>query len=141
MRRQKIAGTSVGGLEAELLEQLWAADQPLGARELAGRLPGPARSYNTVVTVLTRLVGKGLVERAGDGRRYRYWPAGDPDQLTAQAIERLLDAAGDRRTVLAHLVSGSRDPGLLADLSAILRDSDQEHSGGGDQERPAEGEP
>jgi predicted transcriptional regulator len=138
MRRQKIAGTSVGGLEAELLKQLWAVGEPLGARELAERLSGPARSYNTVVTVLTRLVSKGLVERAGDGRRYRYRPAGDPDQLTAQAIERLLAAAGDRRTVLAHLISGSRDPGLLADLAAILRDSDWEHPGGGDQE-PAGG--
>jgi predicted transcriptional regulator len=84
-----------------------------------------------VVTVLTRLVGKGLVERSGDGRRYRYRPAGDPDQLTAQAIERLLAAAGDRRAVLAHLVSGAQDPGLLADLAAILRE--------GDQDRPAEG--
>jgi predicted transcriptional regulator len=128
-----IAGTSVGGLEAELLERLWAAPEPLGARELAGMLPGPPRSYNTVVTVLTRLVGKGLVERTGDGRRYRYRPAGDPDQLTAQAIERLLAAAGDRRAVLAHLVSASQDPGLLTDLAAILRDSGEEG--------PAEGRP
>jgi predicted transcriptional regulator len=130
MRRRNIAGTRVGGLEAELLERLWAAEEPLGARELAAMLPGPPRSYNTVVTVLTRLVGKGLVERSGDGRRYRYRPAGNPDQLTAQAIERLLAAAGDRRAVLAHLVSGTQDPGLLADLAAILRD--------GDQGRPAE---
>ncbi|MGH3157907.1 MAG: BlaI/MecI/CopY family transcriptional regulator [Streptosporangiaceae bacterium] len=40
-----------------------------------------------MVTVLTRLVGKGLVKRAGDGRRYRYRPAGDPDQLTASPVE------------------------------------------------------
>src|SRR5215472_1022782 len=111
MKRRNIAGTSLGGLEAELLEQLWAAGEPLGARELAVRLPGPPRSYTTVVTVLTRLVGKGLVERAGDGRRYTYRPAGDRDQLTARAIERLLAAAGDRRAVLAHLVSGAQDPG------------------------------
>ena len=130
MRRRNIAGTSVGGLEAELLERLWAAREPLGARELAGTLSGPPRSYNTVVTVLTRLVGKGLVERVGDGRRFRYRPAGDPDQLTAQAIERLLAAADDRRSVLAHLVTGTRDPDLLADLAAILRDRDLERPGG-----------
>jgi predicted transcriptional regulator len=129
MKRRNIAGTSLGGLEAELLEQLWAAGEPLGARELAVRLPGPPRSYTTVVTVLTRLVGKGLVERAGDGRRYTYRPAGDRDQLTARAIERLLAAAGDRRAVLAHLVSGAQDPGLLADLAAILRDSETDPSG------------
>jgi len=130
MKRRNIAGTSVGGLEAEVLEQLWAAGEPLGARELAGMLPGPPRAYTTVVTVLTHLVGKGLVERDGDGRRYRYRPAGDPDQLTARAIERLLAAAGDRRAVLAHLVSGAQDPGLLADLAALLRGSERESQEG-----------
>src|SRR5215471_9751156 len=106
MERRDIAGTRLGGLEAELMNLLWAAGEPLGVRELAARLPGPPRSYTTVVTVLTRLVGKGLVERAGDGRRYAYRPAGDRDQLTARAIE-----------------------GLLADLAAILRDSDTDPSG------------
>jgi len=125
MRRRKIAGTNVGYLEAELLERLWAAAEPVGARELAEQLSGPPRSYNTVVTVLTRMIGKGLVERVGDGRSYRYRPAGDPDELTAQAITRLLDAAGDRRAVLAHLVSDAPDPDLLADLTAILRENGQ----------------
>src|SRR5215472_6547687 len=82
MERRDIAGT-----------RLWAASEPLGVRELADQLPGRPRAYTTLVTVLTRLVGKGLVERAGDGRRYTYRPAGDPDQLTARAIERLLEAA------------------------------------------------
>jgi predicted transcriptional regulator len=129
MKRQSIAGTSLGSLEAELLEQLWAAGAPLGARELADRLPGPRRSYTTVVTVLTRLVGKGLVERTGDGRRFTYQPAGDPDQLTARAIERLLAAASDRRAVLAHLVFGTQDPQLLADLAKVLRENSETSDG------------
>jgi predicted transcriptional regulator len=123
MERRNIAGTRLGGLEAEVMEVLWAAGEPLGARELAGRLPGRRRAYNTIVTVLTHLVAKGLAERAGDGRRYLYQPAGDPAQLTARAIERLLAAAGDRRAVLAHLIEGAQDPGLLDDLAALLRDN------------------
>lgn len=130
MKRRNIAGTSLGSLEAELLERLWAAGAPLGARELADRLSGPRRSYTTVVTVLTRLVGKGLVERTGDGRRFTYQPAGDLDQLTARAIERLLAGAGDRRAVLAHLVSGTQDPELLADLAKVLRENDADSDGG-----------
>jgi predicted transcriptional regulator len=77
--------------------------------------------------VLTHLMAKGLVERAGDGRRYTYRSAGDPAQLTARAIERLLAAAADRRAVLAHLVTGTQDPGLLAELSDLLRDSQQDN--------------
>jgi predicted transcriptional regulator len=74
------------------------------------------------VTVLTHLIAKGLVQRAGDGRRYLYSPAGDPAQLTARAIEQLLAAAADRRAVLAHLIEGTQDPGLLEELAALLRD-------------------
>ena len=127
MKRRDIAGTRLGGLEAELMELLWAAaGEPLGVRELAGLLPGPPRASTTIVTVLTHLMDKGLVERAGDGRRYTYRPAGDPDQLTARAIERLLAAAGDRRAVLAHLVNGAQDPGLLAELSDLIQDSQRD---------------
>jgi hypothetical protein len=36
MRRRSIAGTSVGGLEAELLERLWAARGPLSALAKVG---------------------------------------------------------------------------------------------------------
>ena len=123
MKRRDIAGTRLGGLEAELMELLWAAGEPLGVRELAGLLPGPPRAASTLVTVLTHLMDKGLVERVGDGRRYTYRPAGDPDQLTARAIERLLAAAGDRRAVLAHLVNGAQDPALLAELAALIQDT------------------
>jgi len=126
MKRRDVAGTRLGGLEAELMDLLWAADEPLGVRELADLLHGPPRAYTTLVTVLTRLVGKGLVERAGDGRRFTYRPAGDPDQLTARAIERLLAAAADRRAVLAHLVNGTQDPGLLAELAALIEDSQRD---------------
>jgi predicted transcriptional regulator len=122
MERRNIAGTRLGALEAEVLDQLWAAGEPLGARELAARLPGPRRAYNTIVTVLTHLIDKGLVQRAGDGRRYLYFPAGDPAQLTARAIEQLLAAAADRHAVLAHLIEGTRDPALLEELAALLRD-------------------
>ena len=131
MERRDIAGTRLGGLEAELMNLLWAAGEPLGVRELASRLPGPPRAYTTLVTVLTRLVGKGLVERAGDGRRYTYRPAGDPDELTARAIERLLEAAGDRRAVLAHLVNGTQDPGLLAELAALIQQTQRDDDTGG----------
>lgn len=123
--RRRVGGRRLGGLEAELLEALWASAEPLGARELTSLLAGPPRAYTTVVTVLTRLVDKGLVERFGDGRRYLYQAAGDPDQLTARAIEDLLTEAHDRHAVLAHLVAGSHDPELLAELAQLLEEHQQ----------------
>src|SRR5258708_31470042 len=123
MKGRDIGGTRVGGLEAELMDLLWAAGEPLGVRELAVLLPGPPRAATTIVAVLTHLMDKGLVERAGDGRRYTYRPAGDPDQLTARAIERLLAAAGDRRGGLAPPGNGAQDPAPPAGPSALIQDT------------------
>jgi predicted transcriptional regulator len=122
MRRRQVGGRPLGGLEAELLEALWTTDEPLGARELASMIAGPPRAYTTVVTVLTRLVDKGLVERIGDGRRYVYRATGDPDQLTARAIEELLAVADDRRAVLTHLFTDTQDPELRAELARLIED-------------------
>src|SRR5262249_33706447 len=131
MKRRYIAGTRLGGLEAELMDLLWAAGEPLGVRELARRLPGRPRAPTTLVAVPARRVGKARGARAGAGRRYTYRPAGDPDQLTARAIERLLEAAADRRAVLAHLVAGAHDPALLAELSALIQQAQRNSGGGG----------
>ncbi len=75
MERRNIAGIRLGGLEAEVMDVLWAAGEPLGARELAGRLPGPRRAYNTVVTVLS----PGHRAAASRGRRPARRP-GPPDR-------------------------------------------------------------
>lgn len=123
MARRTLGGRKLGGLQAELLELLWAAEHPLGVRELLDLLPGRRRAYTTVITVLTRLVDQGLVERVGDGRRYVYRASADPDQLTARAIEALLEGAQDRRAVLAHLLSNANDPSLLAELARVLKEA------------------
>lgn len=118
--RVEVAGRKLGELEIEIMRQLWAVSQPLTAQEVAARLPGAERAPTTVLTVLARLSDKALVERVNDGRRNLYRAAGDADQLTAQAIDRLLAAATDRRAVLAHLLHDRADPRLVQELAAIL---------------------
>lgn len=121
--RRSVAGRRLGDLEAELLRLLWKASEPVGARELMAELPGPARAYTTVVTVLNRMIGKGLVERIGDGRRFCYKAAGDRDLLTAKAIEDLLVQADDRRAVIAHLVGAAADPDIVRELQEVIERS------------------
>lgn len=120
MVRRFVAGRRVGELEDALLRQLWASQETLSGRELLERLPGPARAYTTVMTVLGRLVEKALVERVADGRTFRYRAAGDPEQLTAQAIARLVAAARDPAAVLAYFVEGIDDRSLLEELASVL---------------------
>ena len=120
MARRLIAGRRVGSLEAEVLEELWAAADWLSGREVWERLGDLSRAYTTVMTILGRLVDKGLVERVEEGRGHVYRAAGDPDELTAQAISSLLAATADPRSALAHFVEGLDDPELVAELAAVL---------------------
>lgn len=120
MARRLIAGRRVGGLESEILEQLWAAGAWMTGRDLWERMGEESRAYTTVMTVLGRLVEKGLVERVEEGRGHLYRAAGDPDELTAQAISSLLSATRDPRMALAHFVEGLEDPALVAELAAVL---------------------
>jgi predicted transcriptional regulator len=121
MARRVIAGRRVGDLEAEILQYLWEVPEPVTGKELLERIGRPSLAYTTLMTVLGRLVSKGLAERVADGRVVRYRAAGDLEELTAKAIGELLDAAGDRQAVLAHLVEDAGDPGLAAELAAVLR--------------------
>ncbi len=120
MPRRLVAGRRVGDLESEILEQLWAARTWLSGRQVWERLGGSERAYTTVMTVLGRLVDKGLVERAEEDRGHRYRAAGDPDELTAQAIRSLLAATADPAAALAHFVEELDDPTLVAELAAAL---------------------
>lgn len=120
MVRQVVAGRKVGELEVMVLQELWTSPTPLAPHELIDRLPGKKRAYTTVMTILKRLIDKGLVERTAQGRTFVYEAAGNRDQLTARAISQLLTSANDPRAVLAHLVKDFNDPELVDELQAVL---------------------
>jgi len=120
MARRLVAGRQVGELESEVLELLWSAKGWLSGREVWERLGEGARAYTTVMTVLGRLVDKGLVKRTEQQGAHRYRAAGDADELTAQAIRSLLAATDDPRAALAHFVDSLDDPELVADLAEVL---------------------
>lgn len=119
-RRRLVAGSQVGGLEEEVLSGLWDASEPLTGRELLQRLSPPALAYTTLMTVLSRLVEKGLVTRTGTGRSHRYKAAGSSSELTAQAIRRMVASADDTAVVFTHFVESLDDPALLEELAAAL---------------------
>lgn len=125
MPRRLVAGRRVGQLESQVLEHLWSAGAWRNGREVWEALGGPSRAYTTVMTVLGRLVDKGLVERAEEGRSHLFRAAGDPDELTAQAIRSLLGATKDPRAALAHFVADLDDPALLSELESVLERSRQ----------------
>ena len=96
---------AAGELEAAVLAVLQAAGSPLSPAEVRDRLGG-GLAYTTVVTILSRLHGKGVLDRRKAGRSFRYAPADDQAGLAARRLARMLDAEPDREAVLARFVSG-----------------------------------
>ncbi|MFB9377622.1 BlaI/MecI/CopY family transcriptional regulator [Kineococcus gynurae] len=84
-------------------------------------------AYTTVMTTLTRLAEKGVLQREPQGRAYAYSPAATPAETsaarTARSMRRLLDAEGRRADVLSRFVA-ELDPQDEELLLAVLRGTD-----------------
>jgi predicted transcriptional regulator len=111
------ARRGAGELEAAVLAALQAAGTPLSPGEVRDRLDADL-AYTTVVTILSRLHGKGVLERRKAGRSYIYAPVADEPGLAARRMTRVLDGEADREAVLARFVSSlsESDEGLLRSL-------------------------
>ena len=87
-----------------MLAALQAAGAALSPGDVRDRL-GADLAYTTVVTILSRLHGKGVLDRRKSGRSYVYAPVADEPGLAARRMTRVLDGEADREAVLARFVS------------------------------------
>ena len=83
------ARAALGALESKLMEALWGSASELSVQGVSDAL-GPGHHYKTVMTVLNRLVGKGLLTRELDGRAYRYRPSQTRPQFLRSAADELV---------------------------------------------------
>jgi predicted transcriptional regulator len=114
------AGRLLGPLEAEVMKILWKGGRPMTVRALLERINKgrePQLAYTTVMTVMARLVDKGVLARRREGRGYVYEPeVGDQAEL---AVRNVMREFGD--SALAHFVDEARaDPKTLARLQRLL---------------------
>lgn len=111
---------SFGDLEAAIMDVIWSAEQPLMVREVLGRLDrDPEPAYTTVQTVMDILHRKGWLDRAKDGRAYRYEPSASREDYTAGLLGQVLASTPDRTAALLRLVE-TMDPAEVATLRAAL---------------------
>ena len=115
-QRDKARRHSAGSLEAEVMAALWSSDSQLTTAEVQRSL-GRELAYTTVMTTLTRLHSKGMVDRVKLDRAYAYSPAKRADEDAAQAMNELLFQGGDKAAVLSHFVES-----LSPQEEALLRE-------------------
>ena len=99
---------AAGELEATVLAVLLEAGSALSPGEVRERIGG-SLAYTTVVTILSRLHAKGVLDRHKAGRAYLYTPVADQPGLAARRMARVLDSEADREAVLARFVSALSD--------------------------------
>jgi predicted transcriptional regulator len=117
MHEEPAARRGSGELEAAVLAALQAAGGALSPGEVRDRLDADL-AYTTVVTILSRLHAKGVLDRRKSGRSYLYAPVADEPGLAARRMARVLDGEADREAVLARFVSSlsESDEDLLRSL-------------------------
>jgi predicted transcriptional regulator len=120
-----------GDLAQAILDQVGRSGGPMTPAQVRDALGGDL-AYTTVMTVMARLHDRGLLTRRRAGRAYAYTAVGDPAQITARRMHRLLDVDTDRAGVLARFVDGlsSADERLVRELlGQIAADGDDSEGG------------
>jgi len=114
------------------MDVLWNADPGPGGgrtvREVADALDGRELAYTTVMTVLDRLAGKGMVQRERSGRAWSYRPAASREAHIAQLMLEALDLGGSRDAALvrfARSVTGTEAEVLRAALADSAAPADR----------------
>lgn len=125
-----------GDLAHTILDLVGRAGAPVTPAQVRDALGGDL-AYTTVMTVMARLFDRGLLARKRSGRAYAYTAIGDPAQITAHRMHRLLNVDEDRAGVLARFVDGlTRDDErllrtLLDQISADQLPTQQDGTNGG----------
>lgn len=127
-------GKVLGDLEARIMQTLWMLNRPAPARLVHERV---ARNHKvellTVVTVLNKLVAKGLLSREKQDELFHYRPNYSRDEFTTQASRRVVEGilALGPAAVSASLVDvlAQRDPEQLAELGRLVRRRLREQEG------------
>jgi predicted transcriptional regulator len=101
--------TRLGELERTIMDVIWDASSPIAATDLRDRLrastpAGREPAITTVMTVLSRLEGKGFVVRDRDARPHLYSAAMTRADHVAELMHEVLGSASDRDAVLARFV-------------------------------------
>ena len=110
-----------GELESLILDVLWSSDSELTPGGVHEAMSGTHDvRYSTVTTVLSRLLGKGLLERSKIGRAYAYRPVMSRADQTAAQMQEVLATASDPAIALSRFVD-ALGPTQREDLRKALR--------------------
>lgn len=101
----------LGTLEAQVMQVMWDATRPQTVQEVRDDLAarGKDAAYTTIMTTMSRLYNKGLLERETQGKAYFYRPRVSRRELTDSVT----------RQVMSGLVGSFAEPAIAYFVEAL----------------------
>lgn len=96
----------LGDLESDVMQALWRLGEA-NVRQVQHALQSKrSLAYTTVMTVLSRLAEKGLLDRRKQGRAFVYSPASSREKVAGSLLRSLIDRlyAGQAGQAIAYLL-------------------------------------
>ena len=94
MKTRKNIARILGELETEIMEIVWRAEKPIPVSDVVKMLNKKrAIAYTTVMTIMGRLVGKGILVRKIKGPSYQYLPKVSRENFIAKSVHNIFTTA------------------------------------------------
>lgn len=103
--------TQLGDLESDIMTIVWEMGETTVQEVKDALEPKRPLAYTTVMTVMSRLADKGLLNRHKEGRAYIYKPAGSQEKIAGSMLRSLVRRLYGRATgtAIAHLLETETD--------------------------------
>ncbi len=122
--------TRLGDLETAIMRIVWQRGDVTVQNVTTALEPDRSPAYTTVMTVMSRLADKGLLDRRKDGRAYVYSPATAQEKLAGSMLSALVEGVygGSASHAIAHLIETEDGVGQgeLARLERLIQSKRKE---------------
>ncbi|MEY4981287.1 MAG: hypothetical protein RL174_625 [Actinomycetota bacterium] len=110
-----------GELESLVLDALWSSSSPLTSLQILESIsPDGELAQTTILTVLSRLVDKGIVLReSGTGRSLLFSTAQTREEFAADSMLRVFSLSQNQALALSHFAKGLSEEQITALKQAL----------------------
>lgn len=91
MNTEEKIGKVLGELESDVMEIIWQSKGPISVRTVTQSLQKKRQiAYTTVMTIMGRLVNKGLLKRQESGKAYVYQPVYSKEKFLSRVSRQII---------------------------------------------------
>lgn len=128
MNTEEKIGKVLGELELDVMEIIWQSPTPISVRDVTEDLQKKRQiAYTTVMTIMGRLVEKGILKRKESGKAYIYQPVYSKDRfltrVSRQIIKNFVASFGE--AAVAHFAEevNRLTPAKRKELKKLLKEA------------------